>query len=107
MHNQVLVRNDQSKFWIKIQKKRYTFADSNKWDLKKIMATLIINDNNSSAQQFLRFASTLPYVAIVEGNDISEKKVKRVVSNALKKSEQGKDLIVCKDINDMFRKLGI
>jgi hypothetical protein len=70
------------------------------------MATLIINDNNSKAQQFLKFVRTLPYVDIVEENDMPVKKVKRMVSKALKKSEQGKDLIICKDADDMFRKLG-
>lgn len=71
------------------------------------MATLIINENNSNAQQFLKFAGTLPYVEIVEKSEVSVKKIKRAVSNTLKESEQGKDLIICKDADDMFRKLGI
>jgi len=67
------------------------------------MATLIINENNSSA----RHADTLPYVDIVEKNDMPVKQVKRAVSNVLKKSEEGKDLIICKNTDDMFEKLGI
>jgi len=71
------------------------------------MATLIINENNTSAQQFMKFVRTLPYVDIVEESDIPVKKIKPVVANVLKKSEQGKDLIICKDADDMFKKLGI
>jgi len=71
------------------------------------MATLIINENNASAQQFLKFAGTLPYVNIVDKHDIPVKKLKHVVANALKKSEQGKDLIMCNNADDMFEKLGI
>ena len=71
------------------------------------MVTLIIKDNSSNAQQFLEFVRTLPYVNVVEDNDKPVKKLKRVVSNVLKKSEQGKDLIICKDADDMFKKLGI
>ena len=71
------------------------------------MTTLIINENNSSAQQFLKFARTLPYVDVINSNEVPEKKLKPMVSNALKKSEQGKNLILCKDADDMFGKLGI
>jgi len=71
------------------------------------MTTLIINENSISAQQFLKFASTLPYVDVSKGNEIPEKKLKPAVSSALKKSDRGKDLIVCKDADDMFNKLGI
>jgi len=53
------------------------------------------------------FVRTLPYVDVVEENGKPVKKVKPAVSNALKKSEQGKDLIICKDADDMFKKLGI
>ena len=36
-----------------------------------------------------------------------KKKLKPSVADTLKKTEQGKNLIVCKDANDMFAKLGI
>ena len=71
------------------------------------MTTLIINENSSSAQQFLKFARTLPYVNVFDSRETPEKKLKPAVANVLKKSEQGKNLIVCKDADDMFKKLGI
>jgi hypothetical protein len=71
------------------------------------MATLIINEKSASAQQFLKFAGTLPYVDVLNSNEMPEKKLKPAVSTALKQSEQGKNLIVCKDADDMFEKLGI
>ena len=71
------------------------------------MTTLIIRDNSLNAQRFLEFVRTLPFVDIVEQNDSPIKKVKPVVARALKKSEHGKELIICKDADDMFKKLGI
>jgi len=71
------------------------------------MTTLIIRDHSSNSRQFLEFVRTLPYVDIVEENGKPINKLKQVVSKTLRKSEQGKDLIKCKDAQDMFKKLGI
>ena len=71
------------------------------------MTTLLVRGNSSESQQFLEFAKTLPYIDVVEENGKPVKEVKRVVADALKKSEQGVDLTVCEDADDMFKKLGI
>jgi hypothetical protein len=71
------------------------------------MTTIVLRDNNSNAKQFLEFIRTLPYVDIIEESPTTGKKFKKAVSDALKKSEQGKDLVVCHDVEDMFTKLRI
>lgn len=71
------------------------------------MATIVLKDNSSDAKQFLAFARTLPYVDIIEKPQHTAKKLKKAVSDALKKSEQGEDLVVCRNAEDMFTQLGI
>jgi hypothetical protein len=71
------------------------------------MTTIVLKETNLHAKQFLEFARTLPYVDIIEESQRTVKQFKKVVSNALKKSEQGKDLVVCRNAEDMFTKLGI
>ncbi len=71
------------------------------------MTTLVVKGNSLSARQFLEFVRTLPFVEVIEDKKEPRKKMKQAVTNALKKSEQGEDLIECKDADDMFRKLGI
>ncbi len=73
------------------------------------MTTLIVKDDSSDARQFLEFVRTLPYVNIVDNDkkENSMEKVKKNVAKTLKKTEQKKDLIPCKDADDMFNKLGI
>jgi hypothetical protein len=71
------------------------------------MTTIILKDNSSSAQQFLAFARTLPYVNIIETSKAPAKKFKKSVADILKKSEQGIDLVACRDAEDMFNQLGI
>jgi hypothetical protein len=71
------------------------------------MTTIVLKESNSHAKQFLEFVRTLPYVDIIEEPQSTVKQFKSAVSNALKKSEQGKDLVVCRNAEDMFAKLGI
>ena len=71
------------------------------------MTTIILKDNSSNAKQFLAFARTLPYVDIIEKPQNTTKKFKKTVSDTLKKSEQGEDLVVCRNAEDMFTQLGI
>ncbi|MDR0694849.1 MAG: hypothetical protein LBF81_06090 [Prevotellaceae bacterium] len=71
------------------------------------MITLVIKNNSSNAHQFLAFARTLPYVDVIEDIDTAEPQLKKSVAIALKKSEQGKDLNICKSADDMFTQLGI
>jgi hypothetical protein len=71
------------------------------------MTTIILKDNNSSAQQFLAFARTLPYVDVIEAPKKPAKNFKKSVADVLKKSEQGVDLVACRDAEDLFNQLGI
>lgn len=71
------------------------------------MTTLIIKNNSSNAHQFLAFARTLPYVDIIEDTGTVKPVLKKSVAVALKESEQGKDLNVCKNADDMFTQLSI
>ena len=72
------------------------------------MPTLIVRNDGPDARQFLAFAQTLPYVDVIE--DITKHKkstLKKSVINTLRKTEQGEDLVVCKNVDEMFEQLGI
>jgi hypothetical protein len=71
------------------------------------MTTIILKDNSSNAQQFLAFARTLPYIDIIEAAPAPTEHFKKSVADVLKKSEQGADLVECRDAEDMFHQLGI
>jgi hypothetical protein len=71
------------------------------------MPTLIVKDSSIHAQQFLAFARTLPYIDFVDDVRKPARTLKKSVMDTLKKTERGKELIVCEDANDMFNKLGI
>jgi hypothetical protein len=71
------------------------------------MTTLVIKDDSLHAHQFLAFARTLPYIDIIENKEITNPCFKKSVTVALKKSEQGKNLTMCKNADDMFSQLGI
>jgi hypothetical protein len=71
------------------------------------MTTIVLKEDNVNARQFLEFARTLPYVEIIEEPQSTAKPFKKAVSNALRKSEEGKELVTCRNIEDMFAKLGI
>jgi hypothetical protein len=73
-----------------------------------IMTTIALKESDLNANHFLlEFARTLPYVDIIEEPQSTVKQFKSAVSSALKKSEQGKDLLVCRNAEDMFTKLGL
>ena len=72
------------------------------------MPTLLVRNDDLDARQFLAFAQTLPYVNVIE--DIPKHKkatLKKSVINTLRKTEQGKELVVCENIDEMFVQLGI
>jgi hypothetical protein len=71
------------------------------------MTTLVIKDDSLHAHQFLAFARTLPYIDIIEDKEIADCHLKKSVAVALKKSEEGKNLTICKSATDMFTQLGI
>jgi cobyric acid synthase len=71
------------------------------------MTTIVLKNNSSNAKQFLAFVRTLPYVDIIENRQDTTKKFKKAVSAALKKSEEGKDLVLCRNAEDMFTRLGV
>jgi hypothetical protein len=71
------------------------------------MPTLIVKDNSLHAQQFLAFARTLPEMDVVDDSRTPDRTLKKSVLDTLKKTERGEELIVCKNADDMFKKLGI
>jgi hypothetical protein len=72
------------------------------------MTTLVLKNNSPEAQQFLRFARTLPYIDIIESDDKDTVNILKVsVAETLNKAEQGEDLIICENAEEMFKKLGI
>ncbi|MDR0866275.1 MAG: hypothetical protein LBO74_15280 [Candidatus Symbiothrix sp.] len=75
--------------------------------MKKVMPTLVLKDNSLDALQFLQFARTLPYIDIIEDFEKAVPGFKKSVADTLKKTEQGKELVVCKNAEDMFNKLDI
>jgi len=72
------------------------------------MPTLLVRNDGLDARQFLAFAQTLPYVDVIEDMPNYKKDtLKKSVINTLKKTEQGKELVVCKNVDEMFEQLGI
>ena len=69
------------------------------------MTTLIVKGKSMQALNFLEFARSLPYVEVAEEK---KRRLKPEIEAAILRSQQGlEDLIVCKDADDMFKKLGI
>ena len=68
------------------------------------MTTLIVKGKSMQALNFLEFARSLPYVEVAEEK---QRRFKPEVEASLQKSLRGEDLVKCKDIDDMFKKLGI
>ena len=68
-----------------------------------MLATLIIKNDSAQSRNFLAHARTLPYVDVVE----ERRRFKPEVEEALRKSEQGEDLVACENLDDMFAKLGL
>ena len=68
------------------------------------MTTLIVKGKSMQALNFLEFARSLPYVEVAEEK---RRRFKPEVEEALRKSERWEDVVICKDADDMFKKLGI
>jgi hypothetical protein len=75
--------------------------------MKGIMTTLVLKNNSLGAQQFLKFARTLPYIDIIEDDKKTTDVLRMSVVETLKKTEREEDLVVCENIDDLFEKLGI
>lgn len=67
------------------------------------MTTLQVKSNSAQSRKFLEYASTLPYVKVVE----TQRRFKPEVEEALRASERGEGLTYCEDLDDMFKKLGL
>lgn len=61
------------------------------------MATLVLKNNSLEAQQFLKFARTLPYIDVIEDDKDTVDVLKVSVAETLKKAEQGEDLVICEE----------
>lgn len=69
------------------------------------MTTLIVKGKSAKSRQFLEFARTLPYVEVAEEK---QRRLKPEIEASIRRSQQGlEDLVVCKDADDMFKRLGI
>jgi len=67
------------------------------------MTTLQVKSNSVQSRKFLEYASTLPYVTVVE----EQRRFKPEVEKSLRESERGEGLTYCEDVDDLFNKLGL